>query len=139
DVVDVAVAVVIDPVGEGHDEVLGVDHAVAVRIGDSRVRSPVGRVHQPVTVRVVGRTVLRGHRVAGDGGAGNGSLVPVDVDVGDELRGVGVPPVDPGLDVGPENVGIAPGVCAPGRFEVHPAGPRLGDLAAVRGGRGGSR
>jgi hypothetical protein len=67
DVVDVAVAIVIDPIAEQRDEVAGVTHPVGVaarvlaRFGiDAGVVGPVGHVEDAVAVEVVGADVLAG-------------------------------------------------------------------------------
>ena len=67
DVVDVAVPVVVLPVGEGviEDEVLGVEHIVRVAVLRARVLPVVVDVEHAICVRVVLRRTLRQRKLAG--------------------------------------------------------------------------
>ncbi len=118
DVVDVAVVVVVLAVRERDDQVLGVEVAVAVRVVHARVVRIVLDVEHAVVVGVVGRRPVRQRELA-----------LVQVDLVDEVAGVGRVPVDAALDVRDDRVGTPRRVVAPRRVGRHAGGV----LRVVRG------
>ncbi len=100
DVVDVTVAVVVDPIRVADDQVLGVD--------------------QPVAVGVPGVGVVAGAERAVAFRRGRPrQLAGVEEDPVGELLGV-VVPVDAALDVGDHRAGVAGGEALPGPVDEHP-------------------
>ena len=97
DVVHVAVVVVVAPVGEGLDQVLRVEQAVAVAVAHARVARVVLHVEDAVAVLVVRPRALR-----------PGQLTAVDEELVDQV-GERLLPADPGVEHRDADVGTAGG------------------------------
>ena len=108
DVVGEAVAVVVPAVGERDDQVLRIDHAVAVGVVHPGVAGVVGRRHRAVAVLVVGRRAVRPGQLAG-----------VEEDLARQVGDVAGVPVDARLDVGDDGRRRAGRVVAPRLVDRH--------------------
>ncbi len=117
DVVDVAVAVGVGRVGEDGDQILRIDHAVAVRVADAAVLrvQPVGEVVADV------EDAVRVPVVAVRGALRERQLGRVQVDLRREIaHGTRVPPLDAGVEDREHDVG-PPGRHLPGLVDARPA------------------
>src|SRR5690606_32866100 len=118
DVVDVAVAVVVDAIREGEDEVARVDDAIRIAVGHARVRGVIGDRELTVAVAVEAfELAFAAARLA----LGVDRLVVLELaDV--QIRGldeVGVLPLDAGVEDRDDDARIALRVAEGERSEEH--------------------